>query len=1671
MVENQIVGTENDDILLDTSVQDEIFALGGNDEIETSSGNDIVHGDDGIDKLVINYSNVNEDLILLLQNYDNFSGHGSFDINFPINGNNNYLEFYSIEDFEIIVGSGNDVVDANTYYFNSVIDTGGGDDLILPGKGFKVIDGGSGFDTLDLSFYDSINGVTSNLSNSNSGEYISSDSSVEFSNIEAINVQGSFYDDVLVAVTGNNNDNPIFTTINGNSGFDELVVDYSDRHSDHNVTIDLYGGNSGNLNTYDYQTGNNNDLNFSEIEAFNVTTGRGNNLIDLGFDNYSDDTVNAGAGDDYISTGKGFDLVNGGSGYDLLSLDFINSINGVTSSLNDSNSGEYISSDSSVEFSNIEAINIQGSFYDDVLVAVTGNNNDNPIPTTINGNDGFDELVVDYSDRHNDHDVTIDVYNNSLNTYDFQTGINDTTLNFSDIEAFNVTTGRGNNLIDLGYDNFTDDTVNTGAGDDNIFTGKGFDLVDGGSGFDVLNLDFINSINGVTSSLNDSTSGEYISSDSNVEFSNIEAVNVQGSFYDDVLIAATGNSNNNALIPTTINGNDGFDELVVDYSDRHNDHNVTIDLYGGNSGNFNTYDYQTGIGDTTIDFSDIEAFNVTTGRGDNFLDLGYDNFTDDTVNTGAGDDNISTGKGFDLVDGGSGFDVLNLDFYNSVTGVTSSLNDSNSGEYIGSDSNVEFKNIEAINVFGSTYDDILVATTGKSNNVDNPIPIPIIDGREGFDELVVDYSDRNSDLNFYFNSTYYDFNGDDISVSGNLDISQLNDPTLNETINFNNIESFNITGSRGDDNVDLGYDNYSDDTVNTGAGDDYISTGKGFDVVDGGSGFDVLNLDFTNNVVNGVTSSLTNGDNGEYIGSEGTIEFSNIEAINVFGSSYDDVLVAITKDDDINNPIPTTINGNSGYDELVVDYSDRHNNHDVIIDIATGNLNIHDYQTGNNSNLNFSDIEAFNVTTGRGNNFLDLGYDNFTDDTVNTGAGDDNIFTGKGFDLVDGGSGFDVLNLDFYNSISGVTSSLNDSNSGEYNSSDSSVEFTNIEAINVQGSSYDDVLVAATGNGSNNNPIPTTINGNSGYDELVVDYSDRHNDYDVIVDSYSGNLNTHNFQTGINDTTLNFSEIEAFNITTGRGNNLIDLGFDNFCDDTVNTGAGDDSIFTGKGFDLVDGGSGFDVLNLDFYNSVNGVTSSLNDNNSGEYVGSDSNVEFSNIEAINVFGSTYDDVLVAATGNGNSNNRDTVPFSIPIIDGREGYDELVVDYSDRNSDLNININSTNYYPDGNNTSVSGSLDTNLESINFNSIEGFDLSVGRGNDNIELGYDNFSDDTVDAGGGNDYISTGKGFDIVDGGSGFDVLNLDFYNSVSGVTSSLNDRNSGEYISNEGASENSVIEFSNIEAINVQGSQYDDVLVAIANLSNQGTNPISVPNNSYIDGGSGFDELVVDYSDSKKNLDIINVNNYSGNSGELNVFHPKYGNQNQISFNDVESLNITTGAGNNNIDLGYENLSNDLIDAGAGNDYISTGKGSDVVDGGSGYDTLHLDFSNSNNGITSNLSSSNSGEYISDESSIEFKNIEAINVTGSAYDDVLIAATGDRNFADSLASYVEGGSGYDELVVDYSNLPFDSNIYINSNSDTSGSINVYSPETGDRTILQFNDIETITMISNNGSEASI
>ncbi|MEH2257035.1 beta strand repeat-containing protein [Nostoc sp.] len=287
-LDNNVSGFDNSN--------DVINAQGGDDIIEGLSGNDILRGGDGNDTL---------------------------------NG-----------------GDGNDTLNGGDG--NNTVNGGNGDDSLnfysLSTLVTQAVDGGTGNDTLSLSYSSATTRITSTFdATTNIGAISSTADTTVFSykNIEQLNITGTNYDDYLVGSNGNDtlrsgNGND---TIDGGAGEDFLDISFSKGNH-------LLNGGSGNdslqalSDVYDEfsnyvgsSISGNNTLNGGAgNDTLNVESSGDNNLLDGGdgndflyipsFTTSGNNTLNGGVGNDtlnvysYSSTGN--NLLGGGDGNDSL---------------------------------------------------------------------------------------------------------------------------------------------------------------------------------------------------------------------------------------------------------------------------------------------------------------------------------------------------------------------------------------------------------------------------------------------------------------------------------------------------------------------------------------------------------------------------------------------------------------------------------------------------------------------------------------------------------------------------------------------------------------------------------------------------------------------------------------------------------------------------------------------------------------------------------------------------------------------------------------------------------------------------------------------------------------------------------------------------------------------------------------------------------------------------------------------------------------------------------------------------------------------------------------------------------------------------------------------------------------------------------------------------------
>ncbi|MEH2399376.1 calcium-binding protein [Nostoc sp.] len=171
---------------------------------------------------------------------------------------------------------------------------------------------------------------------------------------------------------------------------------------------------------------------------------------------------------------------------------------------------------------------------------------------------------------------------------------------------------------------------------------------------------------------------------------------------------------------------------------------------------------------------------------------------------------------------------------------------------------------------------------------------------------------------------------------------------------------------------------------------------------------------------------------------------------------------------------------------------------------------------------------------------------------------------------------------------------------------------------------------------------------------------------------------------------------------------------------------------------------------------------------------------------------------------------------------------------------------------------------------------------------------------------------------------------------------------------------------------------------------------------VDGGKGDDLLSVDYTLATGGI-ITTINPTTTISS---IKAGKYG----VSYKNIERLNISGTAYNDNI------VGN------SGNDTLSTGtSGKDTIDGGKGEDVLSVDYSNAAGGITTTFSATtNIGAITAGTSQVSYKNIERLNISGTAYNDNIVGNSGNDTLSTGTSGKdtIDGGAGNDRLIVDSS-----------------------------------------------------
>jgi VCBS repeat-containing protein len=305
------------------------------------------------------------------------------------------------------------------------------------------------------------------------------------------------------------------------------------------------------------------------------------------------------------------------------------------------------------------------------------------------------------------------------------------------------------------------------------------------------------------------------------------------------------------------------------------------------------------------------------------------------------------------------------------------------------------------------------------------------------------------------------------------------------------------------------------------------------------------------------------------------------------------------------------------------------------------------------------------------------------------------------------------------------------------------------------------------------------------------------------------------------------------------------------------------------------------------------------------------------------------------------------------------------------------------------TSLSGfTLRANVEDLVYTGTTSF---RGVGND---------EDNRITGGAGDDVLSGGRGNDVLIGGAGSDTA--DYASAGAGVEIYLNNgqaRNDGD-----GGADTLVL----IE--NITGSAFDDVLVGDA-----GGNILS--------GGLGRDVLIGLAGD-----DIL-----IGGEGMANQMQGGVGNDIYVVSVAADTIVELAGEGHDTVrtslsgftlranveDLVYTgttsfrgvgNDEDNRITGGAGDDVLSGGRGNDVLIGGAGSDTA--DYASAGAGVEIYL---NNGQARNDGDGGADTLVLIENITGSAFDDVLVGDAGGNILSGGLGRDVLIGLAGDDILI--------------------------------------------------------
>ena len=1404
------------------SLADTIVANSGNDTLIAGSGLATLIGGSGNDTFVINNAsdviteatnsggNTEESSIstTLAANVQNLIGTGTAALLLMSDAPASVITSNSGNDTlqgeggqtTLVAGTGNDILDGNTYFTdgvgsdnnyattflvnagdgNTTIDNSGNADVLAFGAGITAGDivatsTGSGSATVVTLTVAGGHSVTINYPDFTEVTFAGGGSTT----LAALLVQSetvitSSVSTVLPAgnsiltLTGNANisgtGNNLPDTITANSGNDTLIA---------GTGLATLVGGSGNdtfeiNNAADVITEAANSGNNTEQTSVSTTLAANvQNLVGIGSTNISlignnlTNVITANSGNDYLYAGIGQATLVAGIGNDSLVGDgghatplsttyLFNSGDGNTLIYNDVSSdilefGAGITA-SSITASNFvaTAANYNGGFTGDtmVTVAISGGNSvtiDSPTFTEVSFVGGGTTTLAALLAAGNSITSSTSIVMPAGATKLTLTG----TGNIS---------GTGNSLAD---------TIIANSGNDTLIAGSGLATLVGGTGNDTFEINNTGDV--ITEAAN---------TGNNIEQSTVSttlATNVQNlTGTGTAALTLTGNN-----LANTITANTGADTLVAGSG--------LATLVGGtgndtfiinNASDVITKATNTGSNLEQTSVSTTIAANVQklTGTGTAALTL-TGGATADTITANSGADTLIAGSAVATLVGGSGNDTFEINNASDV--ITEAANTGNNTEQTSVTAtlaanvqNLTATGSTAVKLTGNTLNNVITANTGADTLVAGSGNDTLVSGT-GVDSLTGGAG----------NDTFVVNNASDVVTKATNTGSNTEQTSVSITVAAN---LQNLTGT-GTGALTL-TGNTTATTITANSGADTLIAGTGVATLVGGAGNDTFEI---NNASDVITKAANTGNNTEQ-SSVSTTVAANVQNLTGTGSTA----ISLT-----GNSLNNVITANTGADTLVAGSGNDTLTSGTGNDSMTGGAGNDTFIVNNtNDKITASTAKAGNVVQSTVSYVLPANLLNLTAtgtgsvsltgntlaDTITANTGNDTLISGTGIDTLVGSTGNDTF---------------------EVNNSSDAITVTTAKAGNVTQSSVNYVLPAnllsLTGTGSTAisltaNTLADTITANTGTDTLIsgtgIDTLVGGTGNDTFVVNNASDVVTKATNTGSNTEQTSVTATLAANVQnlTGTGTGALTLT-GNASADKITANSGNDTLIAGTGIATLVGGSGNDTFTIN--NASDVITEAANTGNNTEdtsvtatLAANVQNLTATGSTAVTLTGNTLNDVITGNTGAdklvaGAGNDTLTAGSGNDSLTGGAGNDVFnvnnIADVVTATSGTNVNtINTSVTYTAA--TNVEDLFVTGTGTVTATGNTGNDLIIGSSGANTLVGGSGASvleagsgattlKDTAAAnaligGAGNDTMTGGTGADFIVGGAGNDAITL-------------------------------------------------------------------------------------------------------------------------------------------------------------------------------------------------------------------------------------------------------------------------------------------------------------------------